>query len=146
MHSLDNFLSDTEKKAIVQAIETAEKNTSGEVRVYIERTSEKPTLERAKEVFLSLDMNKTRLHNGVLFYVRVNDKQFAILGDSGIDQVVPSDFWEEAKHLVLSHFFKDEVSQGLIEGILLVGKQLKSYFPYQDYDENELSDEIHFGD
>ncbi len=145
MDILKDFLSDSEKKVIVQAIEQAENNTSGEIRVHIESLTEKPTLERAKEVFLSLNMDQTQLQNGILFYVSVRNKQFAILGDSGIDKVVPPDFWVETKQIVLDAFSNNNIPQGLVEGILLVGKQLKQYFPYQEDDQNELSNEISIG-
>jgi uncharacterized membrane protein len=145
MNNLESFLPDKAKKTIVEAIKEAEKNTSGEIRVHIENTTEKPTLERAKEVFLSLKMNQTQQKNGVLFYLDVTNKQFAILGDSGINKVVPPDFWEEAKQLVLEYLSKNQVEKALVSGILKVGEQLKQYFPYQKDDQNELPDDISIG-
>ena len=145
MKKLESFLSEAEKKAIVNAIEEAEKNTSGEILVHIESKTEKPPLERAKEVFLSLNLHKTKLQNAVLFYLSVENQKFAILGDVGIDKVVPDDFWEEAKQLMLNHLSNNKVEQALVAGIRKVGKQLQEYFPHQEDDTNELSDTISFG-
>jgi uncharacterized membrane protein len=129
----------------VQAIVIAEKNTSGEIRVHIEETSNKPPIERAKEVFSALEMHKTEAKNGVLFYVGVTNKGFAILGDAGINNVVDSNFWDTTKDVVLAHFKNREFKKGLVEGILSAGEKLKHHFPYQSDDTNELSNEISKG-
>ena len=136
------FLSKEEEQEIVQAIVEAEKNTSGEVRVHIENHSNKTPLERAQEVFFELKMEATNDRNGVLFYVSVTDKKFAIIGDQGINELVATDFWNATKELVLNHFKQGAFKQGLVEGILSAGNQLKAYFPYQSDDEDELSNEI----
>ena len=136
------FLSKEEEQEIVQAIVEAEKNTSGEVRVHIENHSNKTPLERAQEVFFELKMEATNDRNGVLFYVSVTDKKFAIIGDQGINELVATDFWNATKEIVLNHFKQGAFKQGLVEGILSAGNQLKAYFPYQSDDENELSNEI----
>ena len=145
MSKTEDFLTPEEEQEIVQAIVVAEKNTSGEIRVHIEETSEKPPIERAKEVFSSLEMHKTEAKNGVLFYVGVANKGFAILGDEGINNVVESDFWDCTKDVVLENFKNKEFKKGLVEGILRAGEKLKHYFPYQSDDTNELSNEISKG-
>jgi uncharacterized membrane protein len=145
MSKTEDFLTKEEEQEIVQAIVTAEKNTSGEIRVHIEETSEKPPIERAKEVFSSLEMHKTEARNGVLFYVGVANKGFAILGDEGINNVVESDFWDGTKNIVLENFKNKEFKKGLVEGVLRAGEKLKHYFPYQSDDTNELSNEISKG-
>ena len=145
MDLAESFLSAQEEHAVILAIQKAEKNTSGEIRVHIEKQSKKPTLERAKEVFLFLEIHQTKQRNGVLFYVDVHNKQFAILGDEGINKLVPANFWEKEQQLVTQFFAKKEFENGLTEGILKVGEKLKEFFPYQSNDSNELSDEISKG-
>lgn len=145
MSKTEDFLSPEEEQAIVQAIVQAEKNTSGEIRVHIEEHSEKPPLERAQEVFLSLGMQNTKDRNGVLFYVGVADKHFAIIGDQGINQLVNEKFWDSTKNIVIENFKKQLYKEGLTEGILEAGKQLKKFFPYQSDDINELPNEISKG-
>ena len=145
MSKTEDFLTKEEEQEIVQAIVTAEKNTSGEIRVHIEETSEKPPIERAKEVFSSLEMHNTEARNGVLFYIGVANKGFAILGDEGINNVVEADFWDCTKDIVLEHFKNKEFKKGLVEGVLRAGEKLKHYFPYQSDDTNELSNEISKG-
>jgi uncharacterized membrane protein len=145
MAKTETFLSKEDEQEIVQAIVSAEKNTSGEVRVHIEKHSNKTPLERAQEVFFELHMNETKDRNGVLFYVCVTDKKFAIIGDEGIDKVVESDFWDCTKDIVISNFKEANFKNGLVEGILRAGERLKKYFPYQSDDQNELSNEISKG-
>jgi uncharacterized membrane protein len=145
MAKTEAFLSKEDEQEIVQAIVSAEKNTSGEVRVHIEKHSNKTPLERAQEVFFELHMNETKDRNGVLFYVCVADKKFAIIGDEGIDKVVESDFWDCTKDIVISNFKEANFKNGLVEGILRAGERLKKYFPYQSDDVNELSNEISRG-
>jgi uncharacterized membrane protein len=142
---LKDFFTAEEQLAIVNAIKEAETNTSGEVRVHIDKTCKEDVLDRAAYWFAKLDMHKTELRNGVLFYLATADHKFAILGDAGINAKVPADFWDETKNLMLSHVKEGRYSQGLIEGILMSGAQLKAHFPYQKNDTNELSDELSFG-
>ena len=144
--SIQSFFTDKEKLQITNAIKAAELETSGEVRVHIEgHCSGKQVLDCAAFWFKKLKMHKTALRNGVLFYLAVNDHQFAVLGDIGINAKVPDDFWDEIKERMLAHFKKDEFALGLDEGIRMAGEQLQTHFPYQDDDINELPDDISFG-
>ncbi len=142
--SVENFFSEAEKKQITDAIAQAELNTSGEIRLHVEGRCKIDVLDRAAYVFGQLEMNQTAQRNGVLFYLAVYDRKFAILGDSGINQLVPSNFWDEIKETMLSFFKEGKFADGLSKGILMAGEQLKTNFPYQSDDKNELSDEISF--
>jgi uncharacterized membrane protein len=134
-----SFFSDEERKALVAAIAEAEGLTSGEVRVHIEPSSKgKAVLDRAVEVFTKLDMQKTAARNGVLIYVAHEDHQLAIIGDKGINEVVPDNFWESTKDTMLEHFKKGEFFQGILFAIKSSGDQLKHYFPLENNDKNEL--------
>ena len=140
-----DFFSPEEQKRIVESIQKAEKDTSGEVRVHIENRCKTTVLERATKVFKILSMDKTAQRNGVLFYLAVKDHKFAILGDKGINDKVPSDFWESIKNHMQALFKEGKFTDGLSDGILMAGEQLGKHFPYQDNDINELPDDITFG-
>ena len=142
--AVEDFFTKEEKKQITDAIAEAERNTSGEIRVHAEGSCKIDVLDRAAYVFDKLDMYKTKDRNGVLFYLAVNDRKFAILGDSGINQVVAADFWDQIKETMLGYFKEGKFADGLSTGILMAGEQLKANFPYQEDDVNELSDEISF--
>ena len=102
-------------------------------------------MDRAAWWFEKLEMQKTEQRNGVLFYLAVKDQKFAILGDAGINALTPEDFWDTIKEKMMASFKEGAFAIGLKEGILMAGEALKSHFPYQDDDVNELSDEISFG-
>ncbi len=142
MSITEDFLSKAEEQLIVDAIIAAEQETSGEIRVHIEEHSEEEVLSRAQQIFISLEMDKTNARNGVLFYIGIQDHHFAIVGDIGIHQVVPNDFWECTKDLVIEHFKKGAYCDGLVKGILRAGEQLKRYFPKTECNTNELPNEI----
>ncbi|HSM48384.1 MAG TPA: TPM domain-containing protein [Draconibacterium sp.] len=143
--NVQKYFTEENKLQITNAIRAAEMNTSGEIRVHIEKYCKGDVLDRAAYVFEKMEMHKTQLRNGVLFYLAVEDHQFAILGDAGINQKVPGDFWEATKELVLSKFKDGNLTEGLTNGILMAGEQLKAHFPYLKNDVNELSNEISFG-
>jgi uncharacterized membrane protein len=145
MSKVEDFLSKKEEQEIVDAIQIAEKNTSGEIRIHIEKSTSTDSFTRAVEVFHLLEMDKTKDSNGVLIYVAVKDKHFVIYGDKGINEKVAPDFWDTTKDVIQSHFKNGNFKQGLIDGILKAGEQLKHHFPYQDDDTNELSNEISKG-
>lgn len=142
--SVENFFSKEEKKQITDAIAEAERNTSGEIRLHMEGHCAIDVLDRAAYVFGKLKMHETAERNGVLFYLAVHDRKFAILGDAGINQVVPVNFWDEIKVTMLALFKQGKFADGLSQGILMAGEQLKANFPFRKEDVNELSDEISF--
>ncbi len=144
MSEVEKFLTEEQERQIVKTIRVAEKNTSGEIRVHIEKTTSKPTIERAKEVFYYLKMDETKDKNGVLFYLAVHDKKFAIIGDVRINTKVPNDFWLSITNTVLKEFKNNNFALGLEKGILETGEKLKEHFPYQNDDINELTDEISY--
>jgi uncharacterized membrane protein len=145
MSKVEDFLTQEEEQAIVEAIRVAEKNTSGEIRVHIEKTTSMDPYERAMEVFHQLKMDETELKNGVLIYLAIEDRHFVICGDKGINDLVAEDFWNTTKEIMKNHFKNGNFKQGLIDGILMAGEQLQKYFPWQQGDTNELSNEISRG-
>ena len=143
MSKVENFLSAKEEQEIVHAIQKAEQNTSGEIRVHIEATSSNLShYKRAQQVFRMLKMYNTERNNGVLFYVAVEDRKFVVYGDKGIDDVVSKNFWNSTRNVIQAKFKLGNFKQGIIEGILKAGEELKTHFPWQNDDEDELSNEI----
>lgn len=140
-----NFFTKEEKDSIKKAIEKAELNTSGEIRLHIDNRCKIDVLDCAANWFEKLNMHKTEQRNGVLFYLAVKNRKFAILGDAGINAVTPEDFWDTIQAEMLKLFQEEKFADGLIKGITMAGKKLKEHFPYQADDVNELSDEISFG-
>jgi uncharacterized membrane protein len=140
-----NFFTQDQKLAITKAITQSELQTSGEIRLHIDSNCEVNVLDSATVIFRKLKMHKTELRNGVLFYLAVTDKKFAILGDKGINEKVPENFWDNIKELMLDHFKKQQFTEGLCKGIEMAGEKLKTHFPLQSNDTNELTNEISIG-
>ena len=140
-----DFFSSEDRKLIERAVHEAEQNTSGEIRVHIDGKCKGDALDAAAWVFGKLGMQKTKLRNGVLIYLAIEDRKFAIIGDAGINQKVPANFWDDVKTTMEGYFRKGEFTQGLVHGITLSGQHLKKHFPHQKDDVNELPDEISFG-
>ncbi|MCQ2305919.1 MAG: TPM domain-containing protein [Bacteroidales bacterium] len=146
MSNTHNILNREEDRRIVEAIKTAERNTSGEIKVHIENHCKGDVEERSIVVFNKLKLNETKLRNGVLIYIAVKDHKFAILGDEGINQVVEENFWNDVKDTMAAKFREGLFEEGLEAGVLRCGEKLKTYFPYQNDDINEISDEISYGE
>jgi uncharacterized membrane protein len=144
MSTARNFFSEQQQEDIRLAIVNAELNTSGEIRVHIENTCTGEVLDRALEVFRKLGMEKTASRNGVLIYLAVKNRKFAIIGDTAIHSAVTENFWDVVRNRMLNHFRENRFTEGLVEAITDTGLQLKKHFPYQMDDVNELSDEISF--
>jgi uncharacterized membrane protein len=140
-----DFLTKEEEQEVIEAIFIAEKNTSGEIRVHLEKTTDLDTYDRALAVFNELKMDETQLKNGVLIYMAVEDKTFVICGDEGINDVVENDFWDSTRDVMVAHFKNGNFKQGLIDGVLRAGEELKKHFPWSEDDTNELSNEISKG-
>ena len=132
-------------EAIEVAIRSAEKHTSGEIRVHIDEHCEEDVLDRAAFMFSELDMHRTDARNGVLIYIAYQDHKMAILGDVGIHTQVGQDFWDDSRAKMIDHFREGNYTEGICIGVAAVGQKLKHYFPYQSDDTNELSNEVTFG-
>ncbi len=142
MSNIEDFLTVQEEQEIVLAIRQAERNTSGEIRVHIERTTSLSHYNRALEVFRMLKMFNTREQNAVLIYVAVDDHKFVIYGDKGIDTVVPEQFWETTKNTMQSQFKLKRFKQGIIDGVIKAGEELKVHFPWKEGDIDELQNDV----
>lgn len=140
------YFTQEQKDAMVSAIQQAEKDTSGEIRIHFENHTKKEILDRAAQVFAELKMHKTALRNGVLIYIVLEDKKLAILGDAGLNAKVPANFWDGIKNRMVEKFKAGQVCEGICEAVREAGVQLKTYFPCQEDDVNELPDDLSFKD
>jgi uncharacterized membrane protein len=138
------FFTKEQQAEILDAVRQAENETSGEIRVHIETYCPENVLDRAAWIFRKLGMQKTAERNGVLFYLAVEDRKFAVLGDAGINEKVPDGFWDQVKDLLRENFKEGRFTEGLSEGIILAGEHLKKHFPHRKDDVNELPDDISF--
>lgn len=144
MSNAITILNREEDHRIVKAIKQAEMNTSGEIKVHIENHCKGNVEKRSLFVFNRLKLNETKLRNGVLIYLAVKDHKFAILGDEGINEVVEDGFWNDVKDLMQYRFKENRFADGLEEGIMRCGEKLKTFFPYQSDDINEIPDDISY--
>ena len=140
------IFNDDEQQRIRNAIAGAEKHTSGQIRVCIEKTCSEPVLDRAAKYFHQLDMHKTKVRNGVLIYLATVDRKFAIIGDRGLNKMVPANFWDETKEDMLAHFKYGDLVEGIVTGLKISGEHLQKYFPHNADGANELPDDIAFMD
>jgi uncharacterized membrane protein len=140
-----HFFSKQEEEYIIDAIQEAEKVTSGEIRVHLERKLQGSVMETATQVFAKLGMQKTEQRNGVLIFLAPRQKSFAIIGDKGINEKVPDGFWDDVRDVMQKQFREGQFVEGICDGVQLIGKKLVEHFPYQKNDKNELSDDISYG-
>ncbi|MCU0456914.1 MAG: TPM domain-containing protein [Bacteroidales bacterium] len=138
------FFTREQQERIRSAIKEAELDTSGEIRVHLETSVSGDVLDRAAWIFAKVGMHKTENRNGVLIYLAVGNKKFAVIGDTGINSKVPGDFWDRTRELIQSKFREEKYTEGIVEGILMAGQQLKEFFPHKRDDVNELPDDISY--
>ena len=136
------MLSELDKKSIVNAIQSAEEITSGEIRVHIDKKGGKEPYKEATRVFERLGMTKTKERNGVLIYLCFERKQLAILGDQGINEKVSEGYWDELYHNMATAFRNENYCLGICEAVQRVGEKLSAHFPVNEDNPNELSNEI----
>ena len=138
-----DFLDRKGQEMIVSAIKEAETDTSGEIRVHIDDVCD-DAYGKAVEVFHTLGLDRTAARNGVLIYVACTSKVFAIVGDKGINDAVPDNFWNDVSAHIHDCFAKGKFAEGLADAVRMAGQKLKAYFPYRSDDINEQPDEISF--
>jgi uncharacterized membrane protein len=142
-----DFFTTEEKQLITEAIQRAEKLTSGEVRVFVEgKCSYVDAIDRAAELFLNLQMQKTEDRNAVLIYIAMTDHQLAVFGDEGIHKKVGNEYWNIEVKKMITNFNRENYAKGISEVVEDIGDALTKHFPYNNTtDKNELPDDIVFG-
>lgn len=144
MPSAKHFFTDEQKEQIKTAIQEAERQTNGEIRVHIEAKCPGDPMERAAHWFDKLEMAQTENATGVLFYLAIKSKQFSVIGDEGIHAKVGEDFWQSLRDEMQQHFREGQFTEGLVAAIAEAGTRLKKHFPKTEDNQNELSDDISF--
>lgn len=141
-----DFFSHDEAQRILAAVRAAELRTSGEIRLHVERDvpGEGDAYARAREVFAELGMHRTAARNGVLVYLAVRARRFAVVGDEALHQKVGDGFWQDVVRGMGARFARDEFCEGVCDAVGLIGEKLRAFFPYRADDVNELSDDISF--
>lgn len=140
------LFTDEEQERIRQAIEDVEKHTSGEVRICVEKNCNEDVLLRAAKYFHELGMQHTRQRHGVLIYLATVDRKFAIIGDKGINKLVPANFWNSTKDAMLQHFKYGDLVEGILTGLKIAGEELKKHFPSDNDNPNQLPNDVAFMD
>lgn len=133
------------EQRVIQAIQATEKQTSGEVRVHIQEHCIGDILTDAARVFRALQMDKTAERNGVLIYIVPERHEFAVIGDQGINEKVPENYWADVRDVMQQHFRNQDFTEGTVRAVHLIGVKLKEHFPYKEGDKNELPDDISYG-
>ena len=138
------LLSATDDARLIKAIQLAESKTSGEIRVHIEKTCKGDALEECKKHFTKLNMHQTKDRNGILFFLAINSKSFAVWGDEGIHQKVSDEFWKSISDCAIGHFKQNDYVTGIEKAVELCGEKLQFHFPLESDDKNELSNTISY--
>ena len=141
----EKFLTAQQQNTVVEAVRLAEKGTSGEIRIHIDAVCDGNPVQRAEQVFFALGMDRTALRNGVLIYLACESKVFAVIGDKGINDLVPENFWDDVIAAMTGEFRAGRFAEGLSVAAVMSGEKLREFFPYQEDDVNEQPDEISFG-
>lgn len=140
------FLTPEEEQRVIQAIQEAERQTTGEIRIHLQSKLRRTAWEDALKVFNQLNMRNTESRNAVLFFIAPQNHQLVIIGDQGIHDLVMSNFWIEVRDHVLEYFKRSEYADGICLGVQLIGEKLKYHFPASadQKNENELPDDISY--
>jgi uncharacterized membrane protein len=136
------FFNPEEQERITGEIRKAEEKTSGEIRVHLDCCAREDALDKAKKIFERLGMTRTEQRNGVLIYLATENRKFSILGDEGIHRVVPENYWEDVKDKMQAEFQKGRFLEGICLGVREIGEKLKTHFPVEENDRNELPNTI----
>ena len=141
MHQKE-FIAQLDQQRIVDAIATAERMTSGEIRVHIQPRAHGDIRQIGEKTFERLGMTKTALRNGVLLFIACEEQRFVILGDKGINELAPAGFWDEIAAKLTIRFKAGEFTDGIVEAIHSAGEELRHDFPRAHDDADELTNAI----
>ena len=139
-------------EAIGAAVAVAERETSAEIRVHLDRQLARHTdvpsgdaLARARQVFVRLRMHETDEHNGVLIYLAVEDRKLAIVGDDAVHACVGEQYWASVRDAMVERLRRGEAREAILHAVGDVGAILRKFFPPRPGRHNQLSDEVSLG-
>lgn len=144
------WLSAADLKALARAIGEAERHTSGEIRVHLERRipgrpADDAVQARARDVFRRLGLDRTRERNAVLIYLALEDRRLAVVGDEGVHARVGDAYWARVRDVMVEHLRRGGLREALAAAIETVGETLRRHFPRRPDDRNELPDQVTLG-
>lgn len=144
--ALIDFIPSEGQRRIADAITDAERHTTGEICVHVTPRCRGNVIKRAVRTFNRLHLYTTKRRNAVLIFIAYEDRKFAILGDTGINEVVPDGFWDGEVEELGRYLTAGRPVDGICAIIARMGERLSQYFPGERDDENELSNEVTFDD
>ncbi len=144
------FLTPADLEALARAIAEAERHTSGEIRIHLERRlppapADDPVQARARDVFHRLGLGRTRERNAVLIYLALEDRQLAVVGDQGVHARLGDAYWQRVRDLMVERLRQGRVREALVTAVETVGGALREHFPRRPDDQNELPDRVSLG-
>lgn len=145
-YRIADVLSDGGNELIEKAVAEAESCTSGEVVVRLKQsvdTTAQTVREAAFEEFLRLGVKETRLRNGILLFIALDQQQVELIADEGIYKVVPQGTWQRVVDIITLGFRAGVPAHAIVMGVKLISDLLSSHFPPLPTDTNELSDRVH---
>jgi len=138
----NQFIATIEDQQVIQAIQFAEAQTSGELRVFVtDKIIEDPIAE-AWKTFERLNMRDTAQRNAVLIFVGPKARKFAIVADEGIHHFCKEAFWNQLAHQLSEGFKAGDYTSSLVRLIEEIGRALAAHFPRLGSDVNELPDKV----
>ena len=144
--ALADFIPSEGQRRTAAAITAAERHTTGEICVHVTPRCRGNVMKRATRTFNRLHLYTTKRRNAVLIFIAYEARKLAILGDTGINDVVPEGFWDGEVEELTRYLKAGRPVDGLCEVIAHMGERLSQYFPGERDDENELSNEVSFDD
>lgn len=146
---IHRLFSDDDLDVIAAAVTEAERHTSGELRVHLERRlpraadgTTQDALERARELFAALGMQQTRERNGVLVYLAVADRKLAVVGDEGVHARVGDAYWAGVRDAMVARLRDHAPRDAVMAAVHDLGAVLREHFPRRPDDTDELSDRV----
>lgn len=144
---LKNYINDDEMLRVTNTIKECEKYTSGEICISIKNS--KPLFKQNKSIaqlahkeFFKLGLQNTKDRTAVMIFIILKSREFYVMADEGIHSKVNNNTWHEIKDKMALHFTKGNFADGLISGIKEIGRVLKTHFPPDSNNKNELPDII----
>ena len=144
--ALADFIPSDGQRRIADAITAAERHTTGEICVHVTPRCRGNVVKRATRTFDRLHLYTTKRRNAVLIFIAYEDRKFAILGDTAINDAVPQGFWDGEVEELGRYLKAGRPVDGLCDIIARIGERLSEFFPGERDDENELSNEVSFDD
>jgi uncharacterized membrane protein len=128
---LKHFLNRLEHERVHRAVQSAEKDTSVRIVVYISHRRVTDPMKAGHQAFKKLKLETEQEKAGLLFFIAPQSRKFAVLGGTALHEKLGQAWWDRLVQVLSADFRREKFTDGLVSVLDEIAPALKLHFPFR---------------